>query len=123
VVPLVGPLLSKPASIGGKRFSELAGDECGVEVVDRRERDALDPLGGDDGVLMITEGVLQRREPLRGATCWLAGGRGDRFEGVARLLGELADPRSGTRWLYPPSRGGTPTRGIHRTVYPDARKA
>ena len=40
---------------------------------------------------MITEGVLQRREPLRGATCRFPGGRGDSFEGVAGLLGEFAD--------------------------------
>ena len=89
--PLVGPCLSKSTSIGGERFSELAGDERGVHVVVRSERGALDPLGGDDGVLMITEGVLQRGEPLGGTTCLLARGRGDRFEGVARLLRRLAD--------------------------------
>ncbi|HEY3670240.1 MAG TPA: hypothetical protein VGN51_04845 [Acidimicrobiia bacterium] len=88
--PLVGPVFPQLLSIRRERLRHLARDERRDDVVGS-ERRALDRFRRHDGILVVSEGVLERGKAFRGTLCGLAEDRRDSFQRVAHLLGALAN--------------------------------
>ena len=76
-------------------LDQTAGGQLKAGVVRIRGGDGRNPFARDHGVLMVSQDVLNRREPAREASGAARGSAGetgnDRLDGITRAFGALAD--------------------------------